>query len=157
MFNILIIIIVVSISEDEIHGSYNQFLALLFFMFLLSTGGVIYSMFYVRRERKIVFYYNGEIKIIDKTLWNSSLPIKEFTWNSIVKVSMRIPPRTPKGPIVCYVGFYMNNGNYLKITPLDLPMYGKEGRKFYADLKEFLTEIGKENKLLELDDYYIFF
>ena len=123
-------------------------------MFLLSTGGAVYSMFFAIRERKIILQAKGDIEINDQTLWNRSLPVRCFTWDSVSYISLSIPSRAPKGPVICIAGFYLNRGGYVRITNLDLPMYGNNGRKIYAILKEFLAEIGKRDKLSELKDFY---
>ncbi|MCE4063530.1 hypothetical protein LXM63_00340 [Chryseobacterium gleum] len=147
--------VVVSTPEHEILGNYNRFLMLMFIMVLISAGGIIYFWCYALFERKIIFYRNGEIEIRDITLWNFTLPaIQKTTWDSVDRIRVEIPLKTPKWPVRCIVWFIMKEGNYIKITDLDLVMYGNQGRMLYSSLKEFLIEIGNKDTLSELNDFY---
>lgn len=152
---VIAITVVTSTSEHEIDGNYNRFLILMFFMFLISVGGIIYFCFYALLEREIIFYKNGEIEIKDITLCSIVLPANQkTTCDSVEKISVEIPLQTLNWPVRCNAWFIMKKGDYIKITDLDLVMYGYQGRKLYSALKEFLIENEKKDTLSELNDFY---
>ncbi|UTX48913.1 hypothetical protein [Chryseobacterium sp. MA9] len=149
---VIAITVVTSTSEHEIDGNYNRFLILMFFMVLISVGGIIYFCFYALLEREIIFYKNGEIEIKDITLCSIVLPANQkTTCDSVEKISVEIPLQTLNWPVRCNAWFIMKKGDYIKITDLDLVMYGYQGRKLYSALKEFLIENEKKNILSELN------